>query len=242
MFVILAAFAVVFASCSTAPKEGEEAAATEKKVGKSIKSESDTLSYAVGVDLGTYLQNLKKSAGEVLNLKYVIAAINDIAKGKGTLDQEEAVNFLQEYFSVRIPAKKLAESQAFLAEVEKNNPNVKKTESGLLYEVIAEGSEKKATDTKDKVRVMYKGMLKDGTVFDSSYERGDTAEFALQNVIKGWGEGLQLVGEGGKIKLWIPSELGYGAYGAGQMIGPNEALVFEVELFEVIPAPAEEKK
>ncbi len=83
---------------------------------------------------------------------------------------------------------------------------------------------------------MYKGMLKDGKEFDSSYAEGrDTAEFPLNGVIKGWGEGLKLIGEGGKIKLWIPTELAYGQYPRGGMIGPNEPLVFEVELFKVTP-------
>ena len=109
----------------------------------------------------------------------------------------------------------------------------------MLYEIIEQGSDVRATDLRDQVRVAYRGTLKDGTEFDSSYERGDTAQFALNGVIKGWGEGLQLIGEGGKIKLWIPEDLGYGQYGGGQ-IGPYEPLIFDVELFEVIPAETEE--
>ena len=101
--------------------------------------------------------------------------------------------------------------------------------------MLAPGSEVKPT-IDDVVRVTYEGKLKDGTIFDSSYQRADTVEFPLSGVIDGWGEGLQLVGEGGKIHLWIPSELGYGQNGAGQQIGPNEPLFFEVNLIEVVKA------
>lgn len=246
LVVALAAFALVLSACSTQPKVAEEGDGTVKteetkrKTGKKIRTEADSLSYAVGVDLGNHLlNNIKKNAGKDFNIDMVFAAIRDVFAERPTLTLDESYAFLNEYFSVRVPAKKKAEGEAFLADVEKKNPNIQKTESGLLYEIIEPGSDVKATDLKDQVRVMYRGTLKDGTEFDSSYERGDTAKFSLSGVIKGWGEGLQLIGEGGKIKLWIPSDLGYGMYGGGK-IGPNEPLVFEVELFEVIPAePAE---
>ena len=236
--ILLSVFALALSSCTSEkkPAEGEAAAQGEetKKPGKKIRTETDSLSYAVGVDLGMYLSNLKKQAPEV-NISMVEAAIHDVLADRWTLDQNQAMAFLQDYFSVRMPAKKKAEGDAFLADVEKKTPNIQKTESGLMYDIIDPGSDVKATSLKDQVRVMYKGTLKDGTEFDSSYERGDTAQFPLNGVIPGWGEGLQLIGEGGKIKLWIPSDLGYGAHGGGP-IGPNEPLIFEVELFNVIPA------
>ena len=207
IFILLGATAVIFSACNSGSG--------------SLKSEQDSLAYAIGEDLGSYIKN--------------------VLKNKSKLDQEASYAFLREYFTVRKPAKAKKESEEFLAKVEKENKNIQKTESGLLYEIITPGSDVKATGDSDTVRVMYKGELKDGKVFDSSYDRGDTAEFALNRVIKGWGEGLKLVGKGGKIKLWIPADLAYGEQ-APQSIGPNQALVFEVELFDVMPGPAEEKK
>ncbi|WP_043587985.1 FKBP-type peptidyl-prolyl cis-trans isomerase [Geminisphaera colitermitum] len=135
-----------------------------------------------------------------------------------------------------------AEAEKFFADL-KQNPKVTFLPSGLAYEIIAEsnGDKPKAADT---VKVHYTGKLVDGTVFDSSVERGEPAEFPLNGVIPGWTEGLQLVGKGGKIKLYVPSELGYGAQGAGGKIPGFATLVFDVELLEITPAaaPASDKK
>jgi FKBP-type peptidyl-prolyl cis-trans isomerase len=144
---------------------------------------------------------------------------------------------------VRIPARKKAEGEAFLAKVAEENANIQKTESGLMYEIIEPGNEIKPVNMQDKVRVLYTGTMKDGKEFDSTTKEDgtvDTAEFALQGVIKGWTEGLQLIGEGGKLKLWIPAELAYGQYGRAT-IGPNEPLMFDMEIIEVIPAPVVEE-
>jgi FKBP-type peptidyl-prolyl cis-trans isomerase len=126
------------------------------------------------------------------------------------------------------------EAVTFFAELKKNT-KVIFLPSGLAYEIIAEstGAKPKATDT---VKVHYTGKLVDGTVFDSSVERGEPAEFPLNGVIPGWTEGLQLVGKGGKIKLYVPSELGYGAQGAGGKIPGFATLVFDVELLVISPA------
>ena len=115
------------------------------------------------------------------------------------------------------------------------NEDVQTTESGLQYIVIepGEGDNPVAADS---VEVHYEGRLIDGSVFDSSIERGQTVTFGLTQVIPGWTEGLQLMKPGGKLKLIIPPELGYGAGGAGQMIGPNATLVFDVELISITPA------
>lgn len=131
---------------------------------------------------------------------------------------------------------KLAEnaeaSAAWLAEVEKMD-GVQKTESGLLYRIDREGTGAQATKDNSVVEVNYEGKTRDGKVFDSSYERGESISFPLNGVIKGWTEGMKLVKEGGQITLWIPSELAYGERGAGADIGPNEALEFKVELIKV---------
>jgi len=119
----------------------------------------------------------------------------------------------------------------FLAENAKLE-GVKTTPSGLQYKVITEGAGKTPAAT-DKVKVHYRGALIDGTEFDSSYKRGEPIEFPLNGVIAGWTEGVQLMKEGGKIRLFIPSNLAYGPRGAGGVIGPDEALIFDIELLEV---------
>lgn len=125
----------------------------------------------------------------------------------------------------------LEKGKAFLAE-NASKPGVQQTASGLQYKILKEGSGKspKATDT---VLVHYRGTLLDGTEFDSSYKRNQPISFPLNRVIPGWTEGLQLAKEGGKIELYIPSQLAYGSRGAGGAIGPDETLIFEVELLEV---------
>ncbi|TAG31289.1 MAG: FKBP-type peptidyl-prolyl cis-trans isomerase [Verrucomicrobia bacterium] len=137
----------------------------------------------------------------------------------------------QQVAQAKAAAKAAGESAEFFAKL-KSNSNVLSTPSGLHYEVIAPGTDPKPKPT-DTVRVHYTGTLVDGTKFDSSVDRGEPAEFPLNGVIPGWTEGLQLVGAGGKLKLYIPSTLGYGEQGAGGTIPPNATLVFDVELLEI---------
>ena len=217
-FILAAGVAVALSSCNGG--------------GGSLKSEQDSVAYAVGLQCGEFI----KSVDSTMNLNVVMGAVKDVINNKQKIDNEAAMAFMREYYMVRKPARAKVASEEFLAKVEKENPNVKKTESGLLYEIIKNGSDLKAVSDSDEVKVVYEGRLKEGKVFDSSKERGDTVQFALNRVIKGWSEGMKLVGKGGTIKLWIPAELAYGAQGAGNVIGPNEALVFEVELIDVIPA------
>ena len=125
-------------------------------------------------------------------------------------------------------------SAKWLSEVEQME-GVQKTESGLLYRIDREGDGVQATADEDVVLVNYEGKTREGKVFDSSYERGEPISFPLNRVIKGWTEGMKLVKTGGQITLWIPAEMAYGERGAGQDIGPNEALEFKVELLEVNP-------
>lgn len=134
-------------------------------------------------------------------------------------------------FVMKASTEAKAAGEKFLAENAKR-PEVKTTESGLQYEVLEStlGQKPKATDT---VRVHYEGTLIDGTVFDSSYKRGESITFGLNQVIKGWTEGLQLMSVGSKYKLYIPYQLGYGAQGAGSSIPPYAALIFTVELLGI---------
>jgi FKBP-type peptidyl-prolyl cis-trans isomerase len=130
-------------------------------------------------------------------------------------------------------AANLEEGAAFLAE-NSGKPGITTTASGLQYEVITEGSGAKPT-AQDTVRVNYEGTLLDGTVFDSSYSRNEPAEFALSGVIPGWTEGMQLMSEGSAYRFFIPSDLAYGAQGAGSgLIPPNATLIFKVELLAVV--------
>lgn len=198
----------------------------------SPKSEMDSVSFAIGIDIA----NQVKAMDSEITADMVAAGIKAGFAESG-MTPEDANAFLMDYFSVRKPAKNKKASEDFLANIEKTNANVKKTESGLLYEILEEGTDVFATNDADVVSVMYEGKTKEGKVFDSSVERGDTIDFPLNRVISGWGEGMKLVGKGGKIKLYIPSELAYGEQGqpyAG--IAGNEALVFEVQLIDVKPA------
>lgn len=192
------------------------------------KTEADSLAYAMGIDFGTYA----KKVDSTLDVNVIAAGIKAAMQGDtSVMSQEQAYMFMREYFMVRMPKKEKEASEKFLQDVEKNNANVKKTASGLLYEIVTPGDATKITEA-DTLKVVYEGKLKNGQVFESS---NDTVKFPLQGMIPGWVEGMQLVGKGGEINLWIPSNLAYGERGAGQVIGPNQALQFNVKVVDVIP-------
>lgn len=192
----------------------------------------DKVSYALGLSLG---QNLLSSGIQDIQMEDLVAGMKAIInKEKPALSFEEAQNVLNTYFAEleeKVAGAAKAEGEAFLAENAKR-PEVKVTESGLQYEVLEAtiGQKPKATD---KVKVHYEGTLIDGTVFDSSYRRGEAISFGLNQVIKGWTEGLQLMSIGSKYKLYIPYQLAYGERGAGQSIPPYAALIFTVELLGI---------
>lgn len=197
---------------------------------KSIKNftERDSVAYAIGTDLGSYLNNLDAD----LDLNIVQQGMADAIKGEEKINKDDAYAFLNEYFMVRVPARNLEESTKFLENVAAKNKNVIATESGLMYEIVEMGdTTAMAKDLSDEVFVNYKGTLKNGEVFDEN----DSIRFRLGQVVQGWQEGLQLVGKGGKINLWIPPHLGYGQQSRGK-IKANDALVFEVELLDVVPS------
>ena len=199
---------------------------------KSLKTESDSLAYAIGTDFGMSLKNVDTT----IDVNVLANAIRDALKNKPGMTPEASQAFIREYFMVRKPAKTKKESEDFIANVVKNNKNAVQTSSGLVYEVIEEGGAK-ATQNGDTVVVHYTGTFPNGTKFDSSHDRNQPATFPLSNVIPGWTEGMKLVGKGGKIKLWIPSDLAYGEQG-NYGIAPNQALVFDVEILDVKPAVA----
>ena len=163
-------------------------------------------------------------------------AIKDVLEGNPTaISHQEAREIVNKYFEEleqKMNAASIEQGKAFLEE-NKKRASIVTLPSGLQYEVITEGKGKLAKAT-DQVKCHYEGTLIDGTLFDSSIKRGQPAVFGVNQVIPGWVEALQLMPEGSKWKLYIPSDLAYGAQGAGEMIPPHSTLVFEVELLEVL--------
>ncbi len=200
----------------------------------------DKLSYALGMSMG---HNFKGSGIKTIDSKDFAAGVAAVYDGtKPEMTYDEAKRIVQEYFT-KLEAEMQAEAakagevnlkngEAFLAENAKRE-GIKVTASGLQYEVLAEGNGD-SPKASDNVEVHYTGKLIDGTVFDSSVERGVPASFGVTQVIPGWVEALQLMKEGDKWRLYIPSNLAYGPNGAGGVIGPNMTLIFDVELLRVI--------
>lgn len=199
----------------------------------------DKLSYALGLGIG---RQLAQMGAEQLSIDDFAQAIKDVvAGGQLKLDEAEAQVIVQEFFQKQEEKQRAAaaemgkkakeEGEKYLAENAKKE-GVVTLPSGLQYLVIKEGNGKRPKAT-DKVKCHYEGMLVDGTLFDSSVQRGEPATFPLNQVIAGWTEGLQLMTEGSKYRFFIPYTLGYGERGAGASIPPCAALVFDVELIEV---------
>ena len=192
----------------------------------------DKISYALGLQVGQQLSGLGEVSFDYADLA---AGIKDmVEKNQPQISFQEAQQVLGKFFSeleAKVAGEAKAAGEAFLAENAKRE-GVKVTESGLQYEVLEAtiGQKPKATD---KVRVHYEGTLIDGTVFDSSYKRGESITFGLNQVIKGWTEGLQLMSIGSKYKLYLPYQLAYGERGAGANIPPYAALIFTVELLGI---------
>jgi FKBP-type peptidyl-prolyl cis-trans isomerase FklB len=203
----------------------------------SLKSLQDSLSYAIGLSVADFYkrQNITN-----INTALVVRAINDVNKnGKLLMDDQQAQACIYGYMK-KGEAEKAAGNkklgQEFLA-ANKNKPGVVTLPSGLQYQVIKEGTGPKPSLT-DRVKVHYHGTTIDGKVFDSSIERGQPIELAVNGVIPGWTEALQLMSVGSKWKLFIPSDLAYGDQQAGPSIPPGSALVFDVELLDIIGKPA----
>lgn len=201
----------------------------------------DKLSYALGLGIGMQLEQMGAAAD--MNIDDFAQSIKDVISGNELkISHREAQQIVQDYFAkkeAKMNAERAEKGKAAREEGEKYLAENAKKEgvvtlpSGLQYQVLREGSGKKPT-AKDSVKCHYEGFLIDGTVFDSSVQRGEPAVFGLQQVIAGWTEGLQLMQEGAKYRFFIPYRLAYGEGGAGQMIPPYAALVFDVELIEVM--------
>lgn len=240
-------------------KTGQAGAAKTGKAGTSktataktapplpLKTEKDKHSYAIGVNVGKGLsQNLKQS-GVDIDPAVLVRGIKDVLAGdKQSMTDQEAQDTLKALQADMRKtqdekAKELAdankkEGDEFLA-ANKAKEGVTTLPDGLQYKILQEGTGPKPTAS-DSVTVNYRGSLLNGTEFDSSYKRGQPATFQVGQIIKGWTEALELMPVGSKWQLFIPSDLAYGARGAGRDIGPNASLVFEVELLSIQPKPA----
>ena len=230
----IASAAVLIVACGTPAVEGSKE--TRDLLPK--KSQIDSASYLVGVNFGSWIKG--NNFGE-LNYSEVIKGIKDWMKAEGNpqdstfvdqfkINPEEMNAVLDGFIQKRrayTSALNTEKGQEYIENFLKEEGTVQ-TESGLAYKIIEAGSDKKATSDKDTVWVNYKGTLLDGTVFDQN----DDINFTLGRVIKGWSEGMKLIGEGGKIKLVIPGDLAYGEYGT-RGIEPNATLVFDVDLNKV---------
>ena len=203
-----------------------------------LETERAQVSYMIGLDIGRSMSVVKQD----LDLDVVRQAMEDAFEEREPKITDEQMKQIQDAFTVRLQARKQAEMEAAAAvakaegaaflEANKDKPGVEVTESGLQYRVerAGNGATPKADDV---VRVHYKGTLPNGDVFDSSYDRGEPAEFGLGQVIPGWSEGVALMKVGSKYTFWIPASLAYGESGGGP-IPPNSMLTFEVELLEIV--------
>lgn len=208
----------------------------------SPEGNNEEISYSIGYDIGS---NFKSQSIDSLNLQQIMHGLQDGINESDPAISDSTRKAMLRSFQKQVMAqqKKRRKKQAtsnkqkskeFLAE-NKQKEGVQTTESGLQYKILEEGTGP-SPGSNDTVRVHYKGTLIDGTVFDSSYERGEPIEFPVGGVIRGWTEALKMMKEGAKWKLFIPPELGYGEKGTRGPIGPNDALIFEVELIEVNPS------
>jgi FKBP-type peptidyl-prolyl cis-trans isomerase FklB len=218
--LLIVGFAIVLSSCSNNATD------------KTPETEMEKVSYSLGVNVAT---GVKAQGLDTIDANAVAKAFKDVFAGNDLdISEEESMQVLQDYFG-KLATEKSAQAgesgSKYLAE-NASKEGVITTESGLQYEVMTEGNGAKPT-ADNQVTVHYHGMLTDGTVFDSSVDRGEPAQFGVTQVIPGWTEALQLMSVGDKWKLTIPSSLAYGDRGAGGLIGPGETLVFEVELIGI---------
>lgn len=231
--VICSLGALLMASCgSNKTSDGKQPATISQ-------SDVDSVSYMIGYSTG---MQIKQSDFGPLNADQIVKGIKAACSGVEIdyMQFQQIVNGFMEKRSAAIGEEMIKKSAEFLENIAKEE-GVVKTESGLMYKIVKEGEGIKPAE-RDTVEVDYEGKNLDGKVFDSSYDRGQTATFPLNGVIKGWTEGMQYIGEGGEIMLYIPAELAYGDRGAGSDIHPNEALTFKVELKSVKPYVEKEVK
>lgn len=242
----LATFLLIYGGVMAQQKAKPATAATSKAQTVVMKSDLDSMSYAIGMSVAQFYQ---KQGIKNFNVALVQKGIGDAATGKAVLSDQQmeaaVMAYMQKMQNEKMEATKKANAPiiaankkaaaAFLAE-NKTKPGVVTLPSGLQYQVIKEGTGPKPT-INDNVKCHYHGTLLDGTVFDSSVDRGEPISFPVGGVIKGWVEALQLMPVGSKWKLFIPSDLAYGDNQAGPKITPGSMLIFDVELLSIEKAP-----
>lgn len=236
-------FAVIFfSSCSTTKQPAVAASNNEIVVIDTaviappdtiiLKNMSDSASYAVGISVANFYRQM---GIKELNTDLVALALKEILAGKPALMDDNTANIFMNSYINKLQAEKaeprIKEGEKFLA-LNKTKPGVVTTESGLQYEVLAPGAGEKASSPLDTVVCHYRGTYLDGSGFDNSYERGEPATFKLNEVIRGWTEGLQLMPPGSKYRFWVPHTLGYGANDYMAIPG-GSLLVFEIELLQI---------
>ena len=198
---------------------------------------ADSVSYAIGVQMGdNFKQSQEQYGAEYFKSDMMVNGINETLNGTARIEAQDIRGLMMKFQNILMEKEGGANSEKgakFLAE-NATKEGVKTTASGLQYIINEPGSGVGPT-ADDKVEVHYEGRLIDGTVFDSSIKRGQPAQFGVTQVIPGWTEGLQLMKPGAKFTFFIPSDLGYGQRGSGQQIGPNETLIFDVEMLKVNP-------
>ena len=245
-------FAVLMIGLALAACTGKPAGDKLPKEFQPTKAEIDSVSYLLGINFGNFLKSF--DFGSDLNYAEIVKGMKEFVNAKGDVNEPDFVNqfkidpnkmneLFNGYLEKRhsgISMMNKQKGEKFL-EANAKEDGIVTTDSGLQYRIIEPGNDVKP-GPRDTVWVRYKGTLIDGTVFDEVAEDADPIRLTLNRVVAGWTEGLQLIGEGGKIDLYLPSDLGYGEQG-NQAIGPNSALVFNVELTKVAPyvepAPAQ---
>lgn len=262
-FFFALALSASIVACTPKPAEpaidGEEAKADVEQTAKTLKdytaskAEIDSVSYLLGVNFGSFLKGY--NFGDV-NYAKVVAGMKDYVKAKGNFRDPDfnsqfkiSPELINDVFNAYLEKRhnyilldNKEKGEKFLAANLKKE-GVQETESGLQYKIIEAGNDVKPAPT-DTVWVKYKGTHIDGTVFDETAEDADAVRFTLNSVVAGWTEGLQLIGEGGEIELYVPANLAYGEQGRPG-IDPNSTLIFDVKLEKVgkfVPAPVEEEK
>lgn len=237
LLIVAAAVAVIFSSCGVG--------------GGRIKTDTDSMSYAYGVNIGHNLrmQDSMQHAGlnDRLNPNLIAKGLLDAFNGKTDMTMDSSVTILNNYFMTTLPKKHEVAEIAYLESVEKAGKT--KTESGLIYEILEPGDTSVMPNEVDTVVVNYVGRFREGMEFDASkegveFERQEGSTAPLNRMIKGWTEGVKLLGKGGKIRMWIPSGLGYGPMGNsmyGGPIGPYQTLIFDLDLVDVKPGAVVEE-
>lgn len=227
-FVIPAALALGLGLAGCAQPSSEPATLTE------LSTDAEKAGYAAGYNTGSSMRI--QSLGDISREAFYTGLMHGLDGDSALIDEAAQLSVLQSYQKKnrdKVGQSNLEEGQAFLQE-NLEREGVMSTDSGLQYEVLVSGEDGPSPTEDDRVRVHYHGTLIDGTVFDSSVDRGTPAEFGVTQVIPGWVEVLQLMKAGDKWKVYIPSDLAYGARGAGNDIGPNSTLIFEIELIEIL--------